>query len=273
MSEIKIIGLDLDGTALAPGGYFSQKTKEVFGEAAKKGVHIVIATGRTYHSLPEDLFEMKEIEFVVSSNGAKVYRIRNKELVYENCIKPEVVCRLADLFEHEKLNVEAFTDGRAYISSSEIEDIRAGRSRRDADYVLSTRTPVASVCDFMRKHNDNIENISINYSSDAEKDRMEKILYTLDDVTVTSSFYFNNEIGGKTTSKADGLEAVMRLLNFSRDNLMACGDSMNDLAMIQHAKIGVAMQNASEELKKQADYITLTNREDGVARAIEKFVL
>lgn len=273
MSSIKIVGLDLDGTALAPGGYFSEGTKAVFNEAMEKGVHIVIATGRTYHSLPEDLPEIKGIEFVVTSNGAKVYRIKGKELVYDNCIDSDSVLALADFFEERALNVEIFTDGYAYISQREFDEIKAGNSRRDSKYVISTRTPVESVYDMMRKHRDNIENISINYADDDIKEFTENELKSFDNITVTSSFSFNNEIGGWTTSKADGLEALMKMLGLEKCNLMTVGDSMNDLAMIQHAEIGVAMENADEKLKEAADFVTLSNREDGVAEAIKKFVL
>jgi len=65
----------------------------------------------------------------------------------------------------------------------------------------------------------------------------------------------------------------MEKLGVTKEELMACGDSMNDARMIQLAGIGVAMENASEEVKKMADYVTASNAEDGVAKAFEKFVL
>ena len=90
---------------------------------------------------------------------------------------------------------------------------------------------------------------------------------------LTSSFPHNFEIGGKHTSKGQALLFLMERLGLSRDELMACGDSPNDEEMIYLAGIGVAMENGEASTKEIADYITDTNDRDGVAKAIEKFVL
>ena len=82
----------------------------------------------------------------------------------------------------------------------------------------------------------------------------------------------NLEIGGRTTSKASAIASLCRLLNIKEKNVMAVGDSPNDEAMIKAAGVGVAMGNAEEEVKACADFITLSNGEDGVAYAVEKFV-
>jgi hydroxymethylpyrimidine pyrophosphatase-like HAD family hydrolase len=80
-------------------------------------------------------------------------------------------------------------------------------------------------------------------------------------------------MGGATTSKADALKFLMDRLGITKDHLMACGDSPNDSRMIELARIGVVMGNANEQMKEKADYITDTCNDDGVAKAIEKFVL
>ena len=118
-----------------------------------------------------------------------------------------------------------------------------------------------------------IENISINYIYEEEKKQIEGMLEGIKNVTVTSSFPHNNEVGGKTTSKATALKHMMEVLSIGREELMCCGDSLNDIEMIKLAEIGVAMQNAVQEVKEKANYITDFNYEDGVAKAIERFVL
>lgn len=271
--DIKIVGLDLDGTTLNTKGEFSDLTKEVFQKAMKKGVHIVIATGRTLNSLPKEIYDIEGLEYAITSNGAKVFKLENHQLVYENSIEEEAVENLVEIFREHQLNVEGFADGRAYISQKEFDDIKEFRSKRDRKYVLKTRTPVEDIYSFLLEHKHHIENISINYPNDERKEEIEKVLKQVDGITVTSSFPLNNEIGGATTSKADGLNFLLAQLGLEFKNLMVVGDSPNDLAMIKEAEIGVAMGNAEESVKAQADYITLTNAEDGVARAIEKFVL
>lgn len=272
--DIKIVGLDLDGTTLDRNGKFSKRTRETFAEAMEKGVHIVVATGRTWNSLPDEIFHIKGLEYVVTSNGARVFRLADKTLIYENCLSPKAVEDLVKIFRAEQLNVEAFVEGKAFISRREFEDIRDYvTTTRDRGYVLSTRNPVENIYDFLLEHKDNIENISVNYPNNDFKALMEEKLSTVNNITLTSSFPLNNEIGDGNTSKANGLKHLMKILGLKRENLMACGDSPNDMAMIQYAEVGVAMANAERVVKEAADYVTLSNADDGVAAAIDKFVL
>ena len=118
-----------------------------------------------------------------------------------------------------------------------------------------------------------IENISINFEFAEDKEKWQRILERIDDITLTSSFKHNFEIGGANTSKAEALRFLMRRLDVEPRELMACGDSPNDIEMIKLAEIGVVVGNASEEMKSLADYVTDTNDNDGVAKAIENFVL
>ena len=100
-----------------------------------------------------------------------------------------------------------------------------------------------------------------------------KVLSQLEDnATLTTSFDHNWEIGGKTTSKARALEELGKILGVEREEMMSFGDSPNDIPMIKAAGIGVAVGNAKDSVKEAADYVTLSNDEAGVARAVEKFV-
>ncbi len=101
---------------------------------------------------------------------------------------------------------------------------------------------------------------------------MEGVLKSIENVHLTSSVPLNNELGGKTTSKADALRVLMEREGILKEELMACGDNPNDLEMIKLAGIGIAMDNAEDIVKEQADYVTLSNEEDGVAFVIEKFI-
>ena len=106
-----------------------------------------------------------------------------------------------------------------------------------------------------------------------QREEMFRFLGKREDVTLTSSVWYNMEIGRKGTSKASALLYLMDLLGVKREELMACGDSMNDAKMIQLAGIGVAMENGCAEIKEMADYVTESNAEDGVAKAFRRFVL
>ena len=169
---VKMVALDLDGTALDPFGRITEREELAFKRAMDMGVHIVVATGRAFHSLPDNVFSIGGIEYAVTSNGAQVTRLKDRTLIYENCIAAASVTEIADILEKAGVRAEAFTDGRAYIDVSEFNAIKSGEIRtRDSIYVLSTRNPVDDIFAFMREHRDRIENISINYPSNEAKEK------------------------------------------------------------------------------------------------------
>ena len=95
----------------------------------------------------------------------------------------------------------------------------------------------------------------------------------LGNLSISDSMGTNLEINAPGVNKGMGLIQLGRLLGIEREEIMACGDGLNDLAMLRAVGFGVAMANGNEEVKKYADYVTGSNDEDGVAKAIEKFVL
>ena len=118
-----------------------------------------------------------------------------------------------------------------------------------------------------------IENINVQFKNPKDKSAMMKRLSSVDTVTVTTSTHHNLEIGGATTSKADAIRHLCGILNIREENVMAVGDSPNDGAMIEAAGLGIAVANALDEVREKADYITLSNDEDGVAFAVNRFVI
>lgn len=83
--------------------------------------------------------------------------------------------------------------------------------------------------------------------------------------------YYYTEISAENINKWRAIEELSRILNISKEEIMAIGDNVNDIQMIENSKIGVAMDNSWDEIKLRADYITKSNDEDGVVEAIEKF--
>ena len=271
---IKMVGLDLDGTALAFGNHFTERTKEAFRKAGEQGVHIVIATGRAICSLPEEIYDMEGLEYLITSNGAVILNRNTKEILYENYLSKEKVLEVRDLLRRENVHTEIFMEGRAFIGQDEYDLIISDqKTTRSKEYVVFSRRPVPDIYDAMTEHAGIIENISVNYRTPEERDRIEPLLKEIEGITLTSSFYLNNEMGGATTSKGNALSFLMRKFDIDRSELMCCGDSPNDIAMIKLAGLGVAMGNAEEEVKVIADVITDTCLNDGVAMAIEKYVL
>lgn len=289
--EIRMIALDLDGTTLDRKMRVTERTVQAIGEAAGRGVQVVISTGRTYHTLPEQLQEISGLDYAVTSNGAVINKLKTGEVIYRNCLPREAVEQAAEIFRREgigccgssiqanhenmgRVSIEVFTEGDAFMERRELEDIREnGSSYRNAFYVSTTRKPADGIVDFMLDHRDQIENICLNFPDISWRPVWRERMSVLPGVTLTTSLPHNMEIGGKNTSKAEALRFLMNKFGISEKQLMACGDSPNDASMIQLAGLGIVMGNSSEEMKKMADYVAESNESDGVAKAIERFVL
>ncbi|MDO4544926.1 MAG: HAD family hydrolase [Bacillota bacterium] len=272
--EIKLIALDLDGTTINNDRVISRRNREALARAAEMGVNIVIATGRPLSALPRDVFEIEAIRYALTSNGASITDLKKNETFYENCLSPLAVEKAVELLRQYDYILEGFVRGEAYIDGDYYREVkRTGKSFRDVSYILNTRKPVENIFRFLLDHRKNIENINVNFEDLSEKPAMREKLLTLPEATITSSFDHNLEIGGATTSKAEALSRMGQLLGIEKSRMMAIGDSPNDIAMLKASGFPVAVGNAKEEVKAVAKYIAPTNHEDGVADAVEKFVL
>ncbi len=271
--DIRLIALDMDGTTLNNEGRISDTNRSALERAAEMGVNIVVATGRPRSALPKDALDIEAIRYALTSNGARITDLREGKTIYENCMSPLTAEKSVELLRDYHYVIECFVDGIAYIDGWYYEQVkRSHESFRSVSYILNTRNPVDDIYDFILAHRSEIENININFEDISEKPAMREKLLTIPQATITSSFNHNLEIGGATTSKADALEHMCGILGVKKEQMMAVGDSPNDIAMLRVAGVPVAVGNAKDEVKAVAAYVAPTNQEDGVADAIERFV-
>ena len=271
--DIKVIAMDLDGTALNHQKQLTERTGAAIQNAAKSGIQIVVATGRTFSSLAPEVLAMPEITCAITSNGAVVNQIPDGAVLLHNYPNPETVSEIAGMIQKEKIDTEVCTGGQAYIGQSYYDRVLEGKTNRDVQYVKTTRHPVPDIYQFLLEHRVAIENINLNFKTLEEKQQWQQRFQKLPGVTPTSSFLFNVELGGATTSKAHALQALLDEWQMTSQQVMAFGDSENDLGMIQMAGIGVAMANGMEEVKQAADLLAESNEEDGVAKIIEQLIV
>ncbi len=272
--DIKLIGLDLDHTTLNSQGNISRRTKEALESAISKGINVIIATGRSFHSMPEDVYKIKGLKYTVNSNGAEIRTIEKGEVMYQNYILAKEIEEICHYLERRKNMIEVFVDGHAYIGENVYKDIESGRKLfRSREYVMKTRKTVSNIYKFLIENRFNVENINIFFDKKTEKEQMWEELRNIENVTITSSLPFNLEIGGSTTSKATAIKYIADILEIGQSEIMCCGDSHNDIEMLRFAKVSVAVSNSEEEVKRISNYHTDSNDEDGVAKAIEKLIL
>lgn len=268
--NIKLIALDLDGTTLNSLSRISEKTAYTLKKAVENDVHVVVATGRAMVTLPEEIREIEGIEYAITSNGAIITELATDKILYRNFICKDAISAVYETLKGKNMLIEVFIDGRAYIEKQVYDNVKSfGLGKKGEEYVINTRTPYTGLMKLMLENADRIENINICFRSQEEKEAMRKELLKLSDVSITSSMHHNLEIIGKTTDKASAVVEMCGRLGIEKHQVMACGDSHNDMGMLKMAGISVAMGNAVHELKELSHFITDTNDGDGVAKAVE----
>ena len=221
---IRMVALDLDGTTFDSAGDISAENVRALEEAAAKGVHIVVSTGRSYASLPDHIKCVKGIEYAITSNGAHVNIMETGEQIYSDYLDPHAVVEIAGLKTETKADIEVFINGRAYVDQSYYDDVKEnGCVYRNADYVIWSRRPVLDVTALMLDHKDEIENVNFIYETIEMLEEARPKVSAIGNATITSSFPNNLEVGGPDTSKKTALTWLLGELGISADELMCCG--------------------------------------------------
>lgn len=273
--EIKLIALDMDGTTLlADYQSISQRTKAVLEEAIARGIHVVPATGRILGQLPQSIVSIPGINYAVTSNGAAVTNLRSCEVISSNYIGAGSVKKIIKILTRRNLFCEVYYQGQSYSELRYFENT-PGINKLSQDLVEFIRdkaNKVDNIFDFTIAHAAEIEKINIPFLSDQNQRNLWQKFSQIHGVTLTRAIANNIEVNHRSANKGDGLKQLCKALNLKPGNIMAIGDSDNDLRMIEFAGLGVAMGNASADVKALANHVTLPFNEDGVAHAIEKFV-
>lgn len=275
MKKIKIIGLDLDGTLLNDDKAISGRTKDVLIKAMEQGIIVLPATGRPLSGVPRELMQLKGIRYALTANGARIVDTKENKILWESLV-PAKMCRsiLKILEEYDTLR-EICYNGRSFAETDNLRNIdRYITEGPMAEYVLRTRKAVPSLWDKVEEMQDcGMDKVQGVFSNQEEKQAAKARIMELGEFSVSGAMGNNLEINAPGINKGVGLLKLGELLGIGREEIMAFGDGNNDLQMLAMAGFGVAMENALPEVKKIADYVTGTNNMDGVAEAIERFVL
>ena len=275
MARIKLIGVDLDGTLLNRQKQITSRTLKALALAQEQGVVVVPVTGRPFGGVPAVVTELPGLQYVISSNGATVrdavsgITIMSKHIPAGRCLE------ILEILAGHGVPHEVFWNGLGYAEQGTY-DLLFGRYTGTPvlPYYLSTRRAVEkSLAAFVRDGEKSAEEILILAGGQEKKQAIHQDLKRLEDLSFISPFPNDLEVTAQGIDKGESLLYLARKLGIAPDETMAFGDEGNDLALLEKAGFPVAMGNASEAVKAIARYVTASNEEDGVALAIEKFVL
>ena len=272
--EIKCIALDMDRTTLNAEGKLSDKNKKALQYAIDKGVHIVIASGRSFSALPEDVMALKGIEYAITCNGAEVYYIPEKKRMKSYCLSKQAVVAIMEITKDMPVTYEAFIRGQAYAGIEYINDpVRFGATRQAVDYVKRTRMMIEDIKSFIMEHNTELNSMDIIVKDrDLKRQAWELLEQQVEGIYITSSIDQLIEISDKYAGKHSGLKFVAAHLGISDKETAAFGDADNDVDMLKAAGIGVAVANGSKKCLDAADMTVSRHDADGVAEGIYKLI-
>lgn len=264
----KMIVLDLDDTLLRDDLTISPRTKQSLMEAQEAGVKVVLASGRpTSGMLPiaEELRLKEYGSFILSFNGGKIINCQTGDEWFSSTLPTEIVNQLYEISLRENVWILTYVgDTIVTEEPNQYTDIEGELTKLPIKVVYSfidaVTEPVVKV--LMLKEPEILAKV--------EKKLQKELAGSL---SVMRSKPFFLEFTESGVTKGTSLNCLIQQLGISRDEVIAIGDGNNDLSMIQFAGLGVAMGNASEAIKAEADFITDTNMNDGVAKVVEEFIL
>ncbi|MDD4850837.1 MAG: Cof-type HAD-IIB family hydrolase [Gemmiger sp.] len=273
MQDIRLIGLDLDGTVFDDKKQISPRTLAAIAAAIAQGVVVLPATGRPAAGVPAEFLGMPGVRYALTSNGATVTELSTGAHLVELTFPLPMALEVYDLLSGYDSILDLFIDGKSYTTPASAARLEAFAPPELLPYLRKSRITVPDMRALIAQHPHGVEKFSILYGDTALREAAWAAVTAKLPVEVTASFPNNMEINAPGVTKGQGLLALARRLGLRDDQVMACGDSGNDVAMLKAAGLGVAMANGTPEAKAAADVLTLDNNHDGVAVAIETYVL
>lgn len=271
--EYKMIGLDLDGTLLKNDKSIDTKTKEYLETLSANGVHIVPITGRPLSGVPDCVRNIKGVDYIISNNGSKTVLNSTNETLFSLAMDNATSKRVIEAVRQTGAIFEVFLNHYGYCEKfvfDHYKEVYTGTVL--GDYIFSSRKQVDNLLTLFDdknaeadevfiicKDNDNREIIK------AQTDKISGIQYCM----LADRFL---EITKNGTDKGTALELLCNHLKIGLDKVIAFGDGENDLQFLNKAGTAVAMGNASDSVKAQADIVTDTNNNQGVLKALKNLI-
>ncbi|MGY3859450.1 sugar-phosphatase [Aeromonas intestinalis] len=265
----KLIALDMDGTLLNPEGRITPRTHAAITAARAKGVTVVLTSGRPLEGMTPYLAELGLTgpdDYVICYNGALVQKVSDQRIIRSQLLTGKDASAIAHLADELGVNIHGFSVRQGLISPR-----------------VSTYT----------EHESRLVKMPINLVDFATLPAGEQVMKVMmidpepqlsraiaqlpaelyERYTVVRSSPYFLEFMNKLSNKGTGVAALAEHLGIDANEVIAVGDAGNDRHMIEYAGLGVAMGNATDEIKQLAQHTTSRNDEDGVAKVIEQFIL
>ena len=288
----KLVAIDLDGTLLNSYGAISEHNKKIVQAAIQKGAEIVIASGRPIQSAKSFANELGANNYVICGNGSILYDIKNDKILYDKFIERQKVLEIIKICEENSIFYCLYTENLTISKSLNYNILFYNNENKKMPDDKKTNI---KIIDNIYKYVEENPNMGILKVTICDEDKIifsgiirklreirgidvldlqhmaKKIIKSgTEEVTIE---YHYTEITSQDVNKWNAIKKLAELLQIQSNEIMAIGDNMNDKEMLENAGLGIIMGNSAPYMKNFANEVVSSNNEDGVAEALEKFVI
>lgn len=288
----KLVAIDLDGTLLNSYGLVSKKNKEIIEKAVAEGKEIVLASGRPVSSVRSFANEIGANGYIICGNGSMLYDLKNEKIIYDKFIEKQKALQIIKICEENSIYYNLYTENLTIAKSLNYNVMVYNNENQNKTDDKKTNIKIVSdIYKYIEDAQDvNVLKITICDDNQIIFGGIIRKLREIKDIDVLDVShmarktiktgteevkveYFYTEITSQNVNKWNAIEKLAQELNIEREEIVAIGDNINDKEMIENAGLGVIMGNSAPYMKEFADVEVADNNSDGVAEAIEKFVI
>lgn len=289
----KLIAIDLDGTMLNSYGEVTENTKRVLKQTKQKGAEVVITSGRSIDSIKYIASEIDSSKYMIAGNGAIVYDRSQNKILYEKYIPKNKALDIIQICEENSIYYNVYTNKTIIADGLRYNVLYYYKENlKKEDQKKTHITLVENIENYIKEMNED-EKIMKIFICDKNKTVFNSIVRkfsVIEDIDILDVShmarkvikqgtedipieYYYTEISMKDVDKWYALEFLIKKLGIPKEEVMAIGDNVNDRKMIEEAGKGIVMGGSTPKVSEVADYITLDCNNEGVAKAIEKFIV
>ncbi len=260
---IKMVATDIDGTIVKWDTGITENVKCCIKKLCENNIKVVLVTGRM-HCATKHIADILGLNTPIVSYQGGLIKSQSGDTLYQQNLCNDYANKIIKWAKDNNIHINLYLDDKLYVE----KDNDFVKKYTDGKFVSYT------VCPFSRLKIDNVNKIlAIDYN-DAERvtSWVEELHKTFPELYVVKSTPYFCEIGNPNATKCAGVEFLADMWGIKKEEILTIGDQDNDIELLKAGGIAVAMGNATEELKKYADFITDSVENDGFAEAMDKFV-
>lgn len=269
----KLILTDLDGTLLREDKSLSPVNRAALERAAAQGAEVVLATGRFYGGIPQELRDLPFLRYFILMNGAKIYDRRTDRALGRAEIPWETAEAVIDLLEPLNCSVDCFQNDRGLMARKYYDHLEQYVTHPPSfALVKRTREAVDDLKEAVLAGGGSVQKLQAYFPDLALRPKvMEQCKLAFPNLVQAISMPANLELNAQDATKGHGLLTLCRCLGIDPQETAAFGDGTNDISMLKAAGVGVSMSNGAPETLAAADLTAPSNEEDGVAQILSRW--